>query len=275
MTRPGAAGQHQAVSAATFVAAVGAELRRAFSPPYEAPAVVAVNGLLMAGAWFLLPANWFFELHTARIFPITLAVWMLSDVAATNVLGSDARRMSLVLDQPRDLHRMLAAKNLVLWLLITPVCATVAVVVGLLARQTLLSALATIAALAIVPFGALGVAAWLGILYPYHALPLAVRWQHRRPYGRMVVRWLLLVLIPWSLVPLAAIVVNVAPVLLAGLYLSSGTWATGPDRAFALGVLIFAAVDAAAWFGGHAVAARLAGRRSQALREFLADPLHG
>ncbi len=44
-----------AVMPETFRAAVAAEMGQAFSPPYQVPSVVAVNGLLMAGAWFLLP----------------------------------------------------------------------------------------------------------------------------------------------------------------------------------------------------------------------------
>ena len=42
-----------AVLPGTFRAAVAAEMGQAFSPPYQVPIVVAVNGLLMAGAWFL------------------------------------------------------------------------------------------------------------------------------------------------------------------------------------------------------------------------------
>ena len=38
----------------TFRAAVTAEMGQAFSPPYQVPIVVAVNCLLVAGAWFLL-----------------------------------------------------------------------------------------------------------------------------------------------------------------------------------------------------------------------------
>ena len=43
-----------AVMPGTFRAAVTAEMGQAFSPPYQVPIVVAVNCLLMAGAWFLL-----------------------------------------------------------------------------------------------------------------------------------------------------------------------------------------------------------------------------
>ena len=273
MTGAQTRGHSGVVRPASLAAGVTAEWRRAFRPPYEAPAVVAVNGLLMAGAWFLLPSDWFFRVHTARVFPIILAVWMFADVPATNVLGSDSRRMAAVLDSPGDLRRTLTAKNLVLWLLVAPVCVAVALVVAALTQATLLSTLATIAAITIVPFGALGVAAWLGIMFPYHALPLRLRWQHHHPYGRMVVRWALLVVIPYGSVPLIATMI-ILPVL-SGWRLSSGSWATASDGAFALGVVIVAAVAAAASFGGHAVAARLAGRRAQALRGFLDDPLRG
>ena len=273
MIRPEARSRAGVVPPASLAAGVTAEWRRAFRPPYEAPAVVAINGLLMTGAWFLLPPDWFFRVHTARVFPIILAVWMLADVPATNVLGSDPRRMSAVLDSPGDLPRMLTAKNLVLWLLVAPICVVVALVVAVLTQATLLSTMATIAAITIVPFGTLGVAAWLGILFPYHALPVRYRWQHRRPYGRMILRWALLVVIPYGLVPLIATVI-ILPVL-SGWRLSSGSWATASDGAFALGVVIVAAVASAAWFGGHAVGTRLAARRAQALRGFLDDPLRG
>jgi hypothetical protein len=47
-----------AVTPSAFRAALAAEIGQAFSPPYQVPIVVAVNGLLMAGAWFLLPRGW-------------------------------------------------------------------------------------------------------------------------------------------------------------------------------------------------------------------------
>jgi hypothetical protein len=253
--------------------AVADELRHAFSPPYEAPLVVVLNALLMAGAWFLLPPDWFFRVHTARFFPITLAVWMLADVPATNLLGSDAARMSVVLDQPSLLGRMLVAKNVVLWLLVAPVCVLVAVVVGTVTGESGVSVLATVSALLIVPFGALGLTACLGVLFPYHALTLKVRWEHRHPLGRMVARWLILVLVPYVFVPFVASVL-VLPVL-AGWRLTSGSWATRSDGAFVLGVLVLSLVATVAWVAGHALAGRLVARRVERLRAFLDDPLQG
>src|SRR3954463_16508060 len=74
-------------------AALQAELHRAFTSPFEAPVVVLVNGLLVTGAWFLFPSDSVFRIHAAWFFPLALASWMLSDVPATNVLGSDSARM--------------------------------------------------------------------------------------------------------------------------------------------------------------------------------------
>ena len=77
----------------TFRAAVAAEMAQAFSPPYQVPIVVAVNGLLMAGAWFLLPRGWLFTLQSALAFPVVLSSWMYADVPATNVLAPDRIRV--------------------------------------------------------------------------------------------------------------------------------------------------------------------------------------
>ena len=76
-----------AVMPGTFRAAVTAEMGQAFSPPYQVPIVVAVNGLLIAGAWFLLPRGWLFTLQSALAFPVVLSSWMYADVPATNVLA--------------------------------------------------------------------------------------------------------------------------------------------------------------------------------------------
>lgn len=256
----------------TFWGAVRAELRRAFTAPYEAPVVVLVNALLMTGAWFLLPPDGLFRVHKEWFFPLALQSWMIADVPATNILGSDARRMSAALDRPAELRRMLVAKSLVLWLLVAPPCVVVAVVLGYRGEPALW-VMATIAAVVCVPLGALAVAAWIGILYPYHAIRLRLRWDNRRPHGRMVVRWLVLVVTPYLVVPLIADLI-LLPVLL-GWRLSSGSWIPDSDQAFILGAFGFAVTAALGWFGGHAVAVRLVGRRAEKLRTFLADPTRG
>ena len=68
--------------------------------------VVAVNGVLVTAAWLWLPLplqDLVFTLHGALAFPVVLATWMLADVPATNVLGSDADRVLATLDDPAGL----------------------------------------------------------------------------------------------------------------------------------------------------------------------------
>ena len=231
-----------------------------------------VNGLLMAGAWFLFPANnALFRFHGALAFPMILASWMYSDVPATNVLGSDAARWILALDDPVMLRRLLYAKNLVLWTLIAPLCSIIAIGIGLHEKRVLAS-LMTIAWIAVVPLGALGLAAWVGIWFPYHPLALRHRWEHRRPFRRMIVRWLTLALVPYGLVPLLGVAVSIPTLTLWGLRSQSGGITRIPDSDLAWGVLIACVVAMIAWVGGHHFGVRIAERRRSRLVAFLADP---
>jgi len=191
---------------ASYAAALRAELGRAFTAPYEAPVVVTVNAVLVTGAWLWLPLplqDLLFSLHGALAFPVVMATWMLADVPATNILGSDPHRIVAAIDDPSALRRLVYAKSAVLWLLVTPVCVLVAVGIGI-DRERWSTTVVTIVGIIVVPIGSLGIAGWLGIYFPYHTLPLAERWRHRRPYGRMVVRWVTLCLpspAPWPLRP--------------------------------------------------------------------------
>ncbi len=257
----------------TYPAAFGAELRRACSPPYEAPVVVYVNGALMAGAWFLLPLplqDQLFTLHGALAFPIVLVTWMFSDVPATNVLGSDATRALAALDDPRAVRRLLYAKNAVLWLMAAPLCALIALGIGF-TQNDWVSTIVTVVGILVIPVGSLGIAAWLGILFPYHSLPVATRWEHRRPIGRMIVRWLTLAVIPYGLVP--AITVLLAAPALIGWAVITGDWQRRipySDLGFVVAVTV--SISAAAFFFGHAVSLRLVHRRHDRLAAYLSDP---
>ena len=235
--------------------------------------VIVLNGLLMAGAWFWLPPNWLFSMHQARVFPIVLASWMYADVPATNVLGSAAARMGALLDRPAELRRALAAKSIVLWSMVTPICLVVCYLTWRTTHESVLTMVGTMVILAVAPFGALGVAGWLGIWFPYHAMTLQDRWRHRRPYRRMVVRWSALVLIPYGLVPALASMV-LAPVLL-GWRATGESWATISDTGLAVGAAVLVLVSAVVWQAGLAAGVRMAAHRRAVLRPFLADPLRG
>jgi len=257
--------------------AVRIELSRAFHAPYETPIVVAVNGALMCGAWFLLPGSikdLLFTLHGPLAFGLVLAAWMYSDVPATNVLGPDRLRAIAALDDPVMVRRLLYAKSVVLWLLITPLCAVIALGIGLNAKDYPTTAL-TIAWIVVVPFGTLGVSQIVGIVWPYHPIPIKERWAHHRPWWRKVGRWLALVLTPYGLVPLLAFALMAPTIGLWWLVSAHGLSTKLPDRDYAWGVLVACAMAAAATYGGHRYAAVLAVRRRERTRAYLADPALG
>jgi hypothetical protein len=259
---------------ATLPGAVRVELRRALHPPYDAPVVVLANGLLVALCWTLLPpaaVDAVFRFHGPLAFAMVLAMWMYADVPVTNLLGGDSARSVVALDDPGTLRRLWYAKNMVLWLLVTPVCTVTAIAIGVHERQPVAAAL-TVLWIALVPLGALGFAAWLGIWYPYHPLPLRYRWARRRRWRPMLVRWTVLVLVPYALVPLLATVV-VLPSLLLWYALTGGGRVN--DAQFGGGLLLAAAIAVVAWLVGHWYGPRLANRRREWLAAFLTDPDRG
>jgi hypothetical protein len=86
---------------------------------------------------------------------------MYSDVSATNVLTGGTCRTARSLNDADALLAMLRAKTFVLWLLVAPICTVLTLFIDFGEHRWYL-AVATILAVAIVPFGSLGVAGWLG-----------------------------------------------------------------------------------------------------------------
>ena len=249
----------------------------AFQAPYEIPVSVAVNGALMSSAWFFLPTEWrdkLFTLHGTLAFALVLATWMYSDVPSTNVLGPDAGRVVTALDDPVMVRRLLYAKNVVLWLLITPLCAVVALVNGLI-NHSLLSTLYTVVAIGVLPFGFLAISAWIGILFPYHPMPLRYRWEHRRPRKRMLVRWVTLAVTPYVLVPLLAALMLVPSLLVWGFTAPHGLSEKLPDHDLGLGVAVACVIALACSLGGHRLGGVMVQKRRAKLVEFLSDPVRG
>ncbi len=94
-----------------------------------------------------------------------------------------------------------------------PLCAVLAVVVGLVHHDALLIG-AEIIAICVVPVACLPVAALVGIRWPYHPLQLRYRWDHRVPLRRMIVRWLILAVVPYALVPALCLLMTVPAFIL-------------------------------------------------------------
>ncbi len=262
---------------ATTREAVRQQLALTFHPPYETPITVAVNGALMSSAWFFLPTGLrdkVFTLHGTLAFALVLAGWMYSDVPATNVLGPDADRIVAALHDPAMLRRLLYAKNIVLWLLVTPLCALVAVVNGL-AHHSLLATAYTVVAIGVLPFGVLAVSAWVGILFPYHPMPLRYRWEHREPWRRMLVRWGVLVVTPYILVPVLAALMLTPSLALWGFTAPHGLSQRLPDHDFGLGLAVACLIAVGFSVGGQRVGVWMAQRKRTKLVAFLSDPGRG
>jgi hypothetical protein len=257
--------------------AARAEFARALRPPYETLTTVAANAALMCSAWFFLPKGLkdsVFTLHGSLAFALVLAAWMYSDVPATNVLAPDRHRVMAAIDDPVMLRRLLYAKNIILWTIITPVCSVIALVTGIVGHN-LLATLYTVIWIGVVPFGALGISAWVGILFPYHPLRLRFRWEHRRPLRRMLGRWLTLAVTPYVLFPALAVVLMIPSLLLWGFTSVHGVSAKLPDHDLGLGVGLACAVAVASSYGSHRLGVWMAQRHRARLLAFLADPARG
>ena len=111
------------------------------------------------------------------------------------------------------ISRLLLAKTAVLWVFVAPLCAVLALVVGLAHDAALLIG-AEIIAICVVPVACLPVTALVGIRWPYHPLQLRYRWDHRVPLRRMIVRWLILAVVPYALVPALCVLMTVPAFIL-------------------------------------------------------------
>lgn len=256
--------------------AVRAELRRAFQAPYEAPIVVAVNGLLAAGLWYLVPpsiSDAMFSIHGSFMFPIVLAIWMFSDVPATNEIADDPVRMAAALDDWVMVERMLRAKHLVLWLLISPFALLAAVLIGFSSHDQL-SAMLTIAWVLCVPFSMLGLSCYVGIRWPYNPITLKERWAERRRWPRMWLRWGLLVISPYGIVPMLGLI-SLLPFVVASVL--DGATKSKPlgDLHFGLATGVSIAIGLVVWGLATRWMAQRAVHRAEELRSFMADPLRG
>ncbi|MGO8864780.1 MAG: hypothetical protein ACLQRH_28995 [Acidimicrobiales bacterium] len=273
----GAGWAGEVVLPTTLVQAIGSEVRRTIHPPFETLIVVAVNGALMSSAWFFLPGpvrDELFKWHGSLAFSLVLATWMYSDVPATNVLGGDAIRALAALDDPAMLRRLLYAKNIVLWALISPFCSLVALLIGLHVHD-LLATFFTVVWIGVVPFATLGISNLVGVRFPYHPMPIRYRWEHRRPWWRMIGRWLALTVTPYGVVPALAAVLMAPSLLLWGVLTTHGLSETLPDRDLGWGVAVACLVSLGGWLGSQRIGTRITARRRRQLAAFLSDPTLG
>lgn len=255
--------------------AVIAMYRRVFTPPYEIPAVLIINALLMTAAWFLLPPaaqNWLFAIHGPLAFPIVLAGWMLGDTPATNVVGVDPDVALAAIGDATPFRTWLAARSIVLGSLVGVPCAIVAVLMGF-SGQPAIRVLAACLVIVVLPLGILPVAAWTGLLLPYRPRPLRWRWETRSD-RRSLLRWGIVLVAPFVVVPIVAVVILGPSVLIAKGLLHAPKPPLS-DTAFVLLASATVAIALLVGWLGLAVATRLARRRRHTLLGYFTDPARG
>jgi hypothetical protein len=257
--------------------AVSSEYRRIFTERRDDLIAVSFNALLVTICWYLLPTNilnWLFTLHGALAFPYFLEMWMLGDTPATNVAGRDAARAVAQLHDPAAMRLWLRAKHLVLASFVGPTAAIVAIVIGLV-QHRYEAAAAVALTLLFLPLGVLSVAAWVGLWLPFHPQKLAWRWQHRSDWRAAVLRWGLLVFLPFMVVPLIAVILLI-PSLIIWIIAHQGY---PPQHMNPVGLWIGTAVAVAVSlivFGwAPTVASKIALRRYDRLHGYLSNPEHG
>ena len=133
----------------------------------------------------------------------------------------------------------------------------------------------TIIAITVMPFGVLGISAWVGIRFPYHPIAMRERWAHRRSWWPMWGRWLVLVVTPYGLVPALAFVFITPTLLLWGISAQNGLTGRLSDSEYALGVLMACGLSLIGTVLGHRVGVRWAVHRKQRLSAYLGDPCLG
>ena len=242
--------------------------------PLDTLGVLAFNGILMTIIWLLLPRSWFFTFTGPSGYAFALASWMYADVTATNILATDRDRILALLDDESALRTTLRAKQTALWLMVAPLSTCAAVVCGFLERDWRYTTL-VVAAVAVVPVGALAISALVGVMFPYHQQPLAWRWNERRRFRPVVLRWAVLVLIPYVVYPIAAQLIFAVPVGLMWLVAHVDTSTRIRTEVFAVCLILSAILSFAGWWYANRFAVRWIDRHKTVLRDYLLDRERG
>jgi hypothetical protein len=257
--------------------AIKAEYQRLLTIRRDDLVAVAGNAGLVTICWFLLPdtaLNWLFALHGALAFAYVLEMWMLADTPATNVFGRDPDRALPLLRDPAAMRQWLRAKHIALWTFVGPPCAVVALVIGI-ARGQYSQAVAVALLLLSLPLGVLSVAAWIGIWLPYHPRELLWRWRHRSDWRGAVLRWGILVLLPFLVVPVIAVLLLTPTLLIWTLAAQPEPMRDVGPAGLWIGTAVACPVSLIVFAVGPVVTAKIASRRLDTLSGYLGNPEHG
>lgn len=261
-------------------AGFGADLRREFrrlvTPPREDLSVLLFNGVLVAGCWFLLPGSardWLFERHGPMAFAFVLQSWMLADTPTTNVLGNDVPAALAALPDPGRLRRLFRVKAASLAVVVGAISALASIVTAVL-QDRYATGLVMAAFLLALSLGTAAVSQWFGIFLPYHRHSLRWRWEHRRRW-RMSLRWVTLVVLPYSVVPLVSAALATPITLVAVTAGNHGGAGRLVRPTLLIGALLACLVAVLAYPLGSRIGAWMATRRAERLQAYLSDDERG
>jgi hypothetical protein len=259
---------------ATFRAATRSELVRLFRRPRLELGIIGLNALTVCLGWVILPnglKDWFFSsLHGPLAFVLVLETWMICDVTSTNVLAHDPPAALDALRSDGGVGRLVRVKVAALAVLIGPPCVVVSLVIGAatgkLAKSLLISPL-----LVALPFGALAVASWVGVVLPYRQRGFDWRWRHRSPWGRTL-RWAFLVVTPYWFISAVITALIVPPTRISSALTHSRGIRPPPLSTVAVMVALACAASAAVFLLAPVVSDRLAQAMRGRLVSYFENP---
>jgi len=262
---------------ASLRTAVHIEFTRLRASPTEVLTCFAGNGALFSILWFFAPVtiyDLFFTVHGIAVYPIVLGVWMIADVPATNQLAVDPVPMIAALDNPATVTRLLRARQIVLWSIVTPTVLTTAIAVGFLTGVWSSLVIATVWVI-IVPLSSMAYGCMVGVIWPYHPIPLRQRFSSPIDRRHMWLRWAALVVAPYAVIPVLTLA-SLAPITIVWKLFHSPDL-DGPIHLLVSTIEFAVALPVAAlvFWSGTRLAGRLAVSRGTKLRSYLGDQNQG
>jgi hypothetical protein len=125
------------------------------------------------------------------------------------------------------------------------------------------------------PLGVLSIAAWIGIWLPYHPRGLLWRWRHRSDWRRAVLRWGILVLLPFLVVPVIAVLLLTPTLLIWTLVAQPQPLRDVGPAGLWLGTAVACAISLIVFALGPVITSKIARRRLDRLSGYLSNPEHG
>lgn len=238
-----------------FWAAVVAEIRWAFRPPFHWLSGVGANLVLAAVFLIVDPLHQHRHQDYVVLLVTYFASFILADVTTTNLLGLDHIRVGKALHDGVPLWRLLLVKDVAL-IAIVGLPTLAAAIAMTLWMESPARLVVTIPNVAVPILSWLGVGNVMSVLLPVASESLVSRWRHRRQL-RLTIVWIVSLALPYALFYVADPIDGVEHKLLW----SEVPRAIGPILGHHSRGYIHIGIALAVWVAGTAVAQLIVWRR--------------